>query len=631
MTGDIKVFSGGVLLLGVHNLKDENGDKKPSMYCCTSAEYTLGINELPALNLVLGQGSPISGSKDTMQHSDGSLSLLLRQSFSRRSNSAADAKFLRCTLYEASVDGTTKHAVFRGYIVNVTELIKTGDITVKALRVLCLGVGAILQIAPIAGFRRTSGALIVNGASGPMEMPSNSSKVEFKDPFMLKEGTSIDQIINDWAVDLDDRDILTKMALIANLIAVYSQHEDGDDAPIVENLTDKILHIKDILYCDYTLDKTLFDSEDTEHSLHATLAIRLLDGLASNTVLASITSAATSMDILMNVIPHFKYGGTASDFRMELMPSEAWNPEIILNIPKRVVTGCNTSLNHMEHLNDPEVLIVDYSEGPGSEDGSGTSGEASGCYGVYAVNEEIRAWARKRYAGVRDDATNNALEGMIGETYYKAQFERAPSWMRWDYMNDLVDTSIFKIKEDEPANDDEAKGGDDTRKDADLERKALIADVIAQAMYVYFHGASDTATFNLSPDVRFGLNEDIGCLEDHLGKTVDICGYRGILKQIRYTYSSGSVTSNSYSIVLERLRLATKDEKHVICPIYVKRKIQHKTSSNFDSLWSDSWNNTPKKNKKENTTLAQKIKDRIKQAETEKNVAQALKDFFGDE
>ena len=51
--------------------------------------------------------------------------------------------------------------------------------------------------------------------------------------------------------------------------------------------------------------------------------------------------------------------------------------------------------------------------------------------------------------------------------------------------------------------------------------------------------------------------------ENHIGKTIDIFGYRGILKQIRYVYASGQSTNNSYTITLDRVRKRDTKESHI--------------------------------------------------------------------
>lgn len=583
MKGDLITHSGGVLLLGVHNLYDEDGDSKPSMYCCSSADYTLGINELPMLNAVVGQGDPISGSTATQKDSDGSLDMLIQQGMSRRT---MDSKLLRCTLYEANSGTVEKYAVFRGYIVSVTELIKTGNASMRSIRIMCLGIGALLHTAPIACYRQTIGSLIVNGAQGNFELPTNGAMQSgFASPFIYMEDATVDILCGEHRMDMEGKDVLTKMAFLANALVDMSKVVDGVDMNLLEELSDDTLKIKRCIFCNYTLNTSILHTATAEGSFNRFICNALMNSLQRSSILSSIVATATSSDMLLNLVPHFKYGGTADDFRMELAPSEAWNAIDILEIDDRYVVGCNTSMNHMEHLNDPEVLVVNYSEGVGSFDGIDTSGQATGSFGVYSPDPVVTEWARIRYADMEGKSTA-AKEAARG--YYKTRLVRGPYWLAFSHLVDTVSIDNFKIDEDEPANDNKAKGGDETIDQSDELRSVDIADMIARAMYVFYHGASDIATFQLTPDVRFGLS-GLGCLENHIGKTVDIKGYRGILRQVRYAYTSGYATSNSYMIVLERVRLIDPDEPHITCDLYVKKEDTDDEDTGNNELWNDDW------------------------------------------
>lgn len=581
MKGDLTTHSGGVFLLGVHNL-EANGSWHPSMFCCTSVEYSMGLNDLPMLNLIVGQGVPLSGSKQTASHTDGSLDDLLKEGISRRADAS---KLLRCTLYEASNDGTNCYAVFRGYIVNVAALIKSGNLTIKAVRVQCLGMAAILQSAPLAGFRRTNASVFVNNATGGgSEMTTNGlgNKI-YVDPFTTLESTSDDLLCYRYEKNLENRDILSKMCTLLNVVAKGGEYHDSAGPDTTEDWTIDRLRIKSCLYSNCTLNKKVFPNPRAEQSLNKYIADSILSGLQQTSILSTILNTASSMDMLLALVPHFVYGGSADDFRMEIRPTDSWNASNIIEIPNRYITGVNTALNHIAHLNDPEVLIVDYSDGPGSTDGSNTSGQATGCYGIFSQSETITEWAKKRYAFTEN---NTAIKNQLRDQYFKTRFFRAPYWLDFSHMEDVKDISVYKTRASVPANDNEAKGGFVTIDQDNLQKKIAIADAIAQAMYVYLHGASDTATFSLTPDVRFGLSS-VGCLENHLGRTVDICGYRGILQSIHYVYQSGSATNATYTISLGHVRPIDKNEKHIKCPIYTEGKSSDDESTGNDKFWRD--------------------------------------------
>lgn len=603
MKGDLKTHSGGVLIFGVHDMWEHNIGGQPHMYCCTYAEYAMGINEIPTLNLIIGNGQALGAEKgdwDTEEASNGSMKALISESINRRREGG---KMLRCSLYESSPDGIDRNAIFRGYVVSVTELIKTGDITARGLRVMCMGLAAILQVAPLGGYRRTVGAYLVNAAQGKQQLPTNGmQRAGFVDPFVMMKGVEAKDVCRTYNTELAGKDILTKMAFLANVIVEMNKNESTNSSKSKIVMDDSVLGIKNYLFCDYVLNPEIFpgvkEAEEqskgnekpyissVEQSLNIFLCESLLGRLQQNSILASIVSVANSLDMLMNLIPRFKYGGLADDFRMEMVPAEAWNAVDIITIPNKYVTGCNTSLNNMEHLNDPEILVVDYSNGPGSSDGSQRSGQSTGSFGIYALSEDIREWARNRYAGNVD---KTAAVNKFKNDYFKTQFFNAPVWLNFSHLFKPIGAAIAKTRPDDPPDDNQEKGGSGTMYRYNLEQKSEVADLIAQAMFVWLHGASDRATFHLSSDVRFGLNSEVGCLENHIGKTIDVCGYRGILRQVRYTYSSGMATKSHYSIVLERVRLIDPDEPHVDCVFYVKRPSDEQRDSVNNYLWADTY------------------------------------------
>lgn len=595
MSSALKVHSGGVLLLGVHGVW-KSLDTVTEMYCCTAADYTMGLNSLTTLNLIIGQGAPLSGSKATERDTEGNLDTLLYASMRLRSE---DSSFLRCTLYEADNDGIQKKAVFRGYIVSVTELIKTGNITVRSLRVLCLGIGALLQVAPLASYRRTNSTAIVNGASGNLELPSNGlMNTGIVDPYTMLQQIDAQAICRKYGDKLLGRDILSKTAYLANVIVALGDIEKKGWINNTANsdLSDERLQITSNIVCNYELNPDMFvtgDMKSVENSFNLFLCGQLLSMLQTSSILQSIAQTCTSLDIMMQLVPRFKLGGTADDFRMELRPMESWNAIDILEIPDKYVMGCNTYLNHLEHLGDPDVLVVNYSSGAGSPDGSDTSGEDTGCYGIFSRSEEMMEWAKQRYARVTktNKGDKEQAKQNLQEKYFRTQCFNAPHWMDYAYMYDPETCENFKQRESEPANNNQAKGGNDTLRQENLVQATEIADNIAQAMYVFLHGASDTATFTLTPNVRFGLEESVGCLENHIGKTIDIHGYRGILKQIHYNYTGGASTNSAYSIVLSRVRLADPNEPYIDCKLYRRSSKQEEPSGN-NNLWQDNWQGT---------------------------------------
>jgi hypothetical protein len=600
---ELYTHSAGVLILGVHDMDP------PSLFSCTSADIVHALNDLPSASLIIGEGEPLTGSIDTVQFTNGNLDELRNQSMAQRKNGndtadKSDVKMLRCTIYEASTKSTEMKAIFRGYIVSVLELTRAGMLSVRSMRVQCMGIAAILHVAPLAGFRRTSGTALVNAAAGHGEMPTTpGTDTGVIDSYSALSSTSGAEIAGTYERWLTGADILTKIAYIANAIVYmgeihdasykYTEHPEPDD---------NLLHIKDCIFCNYkvhlftgtdiaTRDPAIF-AENADKSISQYIASQLLQSLQGTSILMAISGLCADTNMMMNLVPHFVLGGSADDFRMELKPSQAWDLSTKLAIPEKYVISCNSTLNHLEHLGDPQVLIVNYSSGVGDADASLKSGfPSTGCFGVYSTSEDAETWAKDRY---NMETNKGKQQDAVQAWMYKTRFYAAPKWLNWAYLSDMhVTAQDIKTLAENPGNDATAKDGDGTARLENLKIASQIADSIAKALYAHLHGASDMAVFELTPDIRFGLNTDVGCLENHIGSVVDIHGYRGMLQAVRYNYNSGKTTVGTYSITLSRIRMQNNDEKSIICPLYEHSWSTAKQDELYGKhnakLWSDNY------------------------------------------
>lgn len=587
MSASLGTHSVGVIMLGVHDLG--------MLYSCTSAEITNTINDLPSANLIVGQGSPLSSSVSTW-YTNGNLADLLEMGTELRKikendDKAASSKLLRCSIYEADAKGTGLKAIFRGYIVSVLELSRAGTLSVKALRVQCMGLAALLHIAPLAGFRRTSGAAITNAAGGIGELPTArpSFNKDAIDSSSALANTTDDAIIEKFGEQLADKDILTRIAYIANVIVYMSEARAKNKVyQTLKEANDNLLHITDCIFCQYNVNTEIQKFRaNANKSFNKYICGQLLQTLQGASILMSIGSVCTGTDVMMNLIPHFKLGGAADDFRMELRPVEAWDTSTVLSISNDYVTACNSTLNHLEHLGDPQVLIVNYSTGVGDADMSGQNGvPAKGSFGVYSPIKSVAEWAKVRYNLV--DKTSENTE--MSQGTYRVRFYPAPRWLDWAYLaNMYTPASSLRQPDRIPKSNEQARSGKSTSAQDDKAAAAAQADAIAKALYLHLHGSSDVAAFELTPDLRFGLNSEVGCLEDHIGKLVDVNNYRGMLQSVKYTYTSGKTTTGSYSITLSRVRPISKNEKPLVCPLYTQTKTKAANTGMNNKLWTDNW------------------------------------------
>lgn len=566
----LRSHASSVYMFGVHFVGEDDDNGIPqTLYSCAAMEYTMGINAIPVMNVTLGRGEPLGGKRGTASEESWSLWYeVLKRTHEGYS-------LLPCSVYEVPVGGTDLTAIFHGYIVGSSLMDKASSgNSITAVRVQCLGIAALLMSSPLAAFRMTSGAVLAAVLTGYKELPSAQGlSGNALDPQSTLDLVTAEDIVPEYIDLLEGVDIVSRISNLANIIVELGD-SGREDSSMPEPVDDK-LHIKECLFCNYTLNMN-FEQFNTEASYNVELCRGLLNGLEGSSLYDSIVTTVNNTEIMLNVLPHFYRGGSWSDFRMEIAPSLAWDTTDKIVIPESYVMGINSMNNALAHMNDPNVFVVSYGDSVGPVEIT-RSGGIPECVGVFARQAELMEYARLRFgmssgAQKKDEALKLAATMGIEKEMYKVRCYSAPKWLDYAYLLKGRTLDSLETPEDEPPDDINAKGGTQQAEEDGLVHATQVADDIAKALFTYIYGRSDTALIELTPNLRFGLLSNIGCLENHIGKTVVVGVIQGTLRSVHYSYAAGEKATHTYSIELDRVRIydPENEPEPIQCPLYTR-------------------------------------------------------------
>jgi hypothetical protein len=292
---------------------------------------------------------------------------------------------------------------------------------------------------------------------------------------------------------------------------------------------------------------------------------------------------------MLSIIPRF------SDGMMEIKPSSAWGTDNKINqIPLSSVSSINSAFHPLDHINDPEVFAVNFTDALDMRGNKTNGGTGTGLLiGAYATNPEAAKWVKLRFMEKNSEAEKQRL--LDSTTYYKWRMYPAPTWLSDAFTLSAKSTGVSNsvlqlqaIKDQKLC--DNIKDRNTERTQADQQNRNLgesIADAVAQALYTMLYKQTATAELMLLPDIRFGIHQDkYGfVLEEQLGELIDITyadktdaagnsnkplSIRGMVSAINFSYSAGRSASCSYQLTLSRVRLRDEKEPKLVCPLYAK-------------------------------------------------------------
>ena len=548
-----------------------NLDGSRKGYVCTSLLMNLRLNALPTASVVIGCGQSIrTGHRD---HNDNNAEDLLAAVTNRIKSGSS---FIDCEIYEEHTGWS--HLIFRGCIIAASLVYKTGNVTIRAVRLECMNAACRLYCQPFGAYSNRCGADLVDKILATVNETEDNIPEAAKYGMERIESLDTNMLCMDLQDYIEDKDIATKIAYISDAIAVMTQHTMNVVDAVKEGKIGNILHINDYIRSDYFLNARALavnNQTDSDYNLH--LCASLQGTLRTGSIMDAILSTMLSTDYMMTLVPTWN----EKNFMLELKPSMAWSSEASGTLGFDDIAEINSSYNPLAHINDPEVFAVDFTPAVEFDSRDGAKGNpGSSMVGVYSTIPEVQKWAKLRFSNSSIEAPLRAklTENMV---HYKWREYPAPAWMR----NSIIRTveggedqqnSYIMARRTWP------KESKDNQFDAvirDYEAGYVIADLIAQAMYSHMHGASATAQITLMPDLRFGLHYDGWALEQHIGELIDIkprdngdkqLAMRGMIEGIQFEYNAGQSASCKYSMTLSRVRPYDQNEKAVPCPVYVR-------------------------------------------------------------
>lgn len=540
-----------------------------SSFVCTALQYTMRMNNIPTATVTVGSGASLRSPGGRYQTPEDLLASVLEK------RKAAYYDMVECTMEEViDVGGVRRTTViFKGVIVTGSPVYRAGTPTTRMIRFLCMNKVCKLYAKPLAEYVNMAGSEVIN-------------KWQSKNPFSVAGAfehnslywagkLSAPQLLNRYAKHIRDASVVDRVAAITGAIlsaASYaSMPEEPMDAQIKEYFFGKYRPNTD----DYGMKcGDEFNSELCQYMLQSMQNASIYDALQG-----ILTSNAYMLDLL----PRWD-GEEKEDFRMEIRPSEAWNPSDPITLRESDIIEIDSNYNPIACLNTPEVFIVNFSDAVEFAMDNMPQGRI-GLNGVYAMNETLMAGLKKRY-----QAGEKWLSEEDSKRMYRTKLYTAPFWMQPAIIDEEHAPQGKKggnsVKNELPVMDPKTEEDKEQEQPVPsketVKRLHAIADDVAQSLFSFIYGRQDRSIVRLYPSLRFGY-EGIH-LENSLGKAVDIeltpdsgngsssansvMNIRGILEAVQYDYTAGQAASASYTVELKCVRPLDKGEPAVPCKLY---------------------------------------------------------------
>ena len=539
---------------------------KREQYVCSSLSLTMQLNALPVASVVIGCGKNI---RDGGASGDNNAEDILEYVMDA-SNNEPDS-YIDCSIVE-TLRGRDI-TIFEGCIIAASLVYKAGNVTVRAVRVECMNAACKLYARPLSAYTNSCGSHIIQNILqdyGTDTKQNNAATYGWNRIGSLEQ-IDVIQALNQITYQ---KDIATKIAYIADMIARLTAKAENATTPLDVDSPDTILNIGKYIRSDYFVNYGLFtdvgyDQSGVDDKIDYILATALLDSLRSNSIFESIIGMIISTEFMLTLVP----GWTGNGFMMSIKPSQAW-----LNTPSKTisfsdVSEFNSAYKPIDHINDPEVFCANFAPALPMDGKEGDRGATSSMMGVYSTNPLFRNWLANVF---NDDSSEDNARAAITEdlSRFKWSVHIAPTWLSM-----LVQQGVLKA---EPKLDNlrtQTKENEKIEPDQSTRNyinERIVANEVAKAMYVHMHGESATAQLTLLPSLRFGLKDGIA-LEDHIGEVIDIIpdkmadshlAMRGVITALQFNYSAGQSASCSYTMTLSRVRPRNQQAESITCPLY---------------------------------------------------------------
>lgn len=530
-------------------------------YVCSSFTMTLMLNAVPVASVVIGSGRPIKGNTRRENSAEDVLEYI-------REHELKDAtSFLPCTVYE-DLDGQ-RYTAFKGVIVGASLVYKAGVNTMRAVRLELMNEACKLYARPLTDWQDTCGSNITAAVRTGAADALNTGDSRGGPGFEYSGAWDYKAVCNALSTSIEHTDIATRIAKMADAYVTLNSRTQGQQAELDIKRFGNLLGIQDYIVSSYGLNDALVSAmnKTTEQNFNLELCDCLINGIRGGSIMESIISAIASSEFMLALVPRF------SDFKLEIKPSKAWDNSNVKQLPLSVLSSMNSSYHPLDHLKDPDVFVVNYSDAL-DFGGSGQDGAPAGINGAYSSNPTMQAWIQER----RDNDNATGITDLLAQleqdtSHFKWRIYPAPRWLDTAFIQSSNDA--YNVRRGHVPDRNYVAGRN-------------LADEIAKAIFTSIYGQASTSVVELLPHMRFGMGSmKYGViLEDMLGEVIDIVpdgwindpdrlddsplSVRGMISSIQFTYTAGQAGSCSYSMTLTRVRPLNRDEQSVECPLYAK-------------------------------------------------------------
>lgn len=542
-------------------------------FACSSLTYEMAINQIPSAMVVVGVGDLLLMTKKNKGIDPGNNAEDLM-------NVAAAVNIVRdyvsCSIYIVPRSGEEEKVIFKGVIVGASLLFKTGTPTVRAVRFECMNSACMLYAQPLAAYQIVSGADIVSGILSNTVGAPTEGDAAGKIGMLQLASITAEAVCERLGESILRKDIATRIAKMIDAIVMMSSHT-FNSIDYQDKDFGSLLGVSKYIQSAYSLNSVYTGTGTiTEDRFNLELCAALLRGVPNVSILDLIIRTLSSDDYMLSVVPRF--GG---DFMLDIVPYKAWDLSTAFDINFSEISEINSIYRPLDHLNDPNICVVDYSDSLNFGGITDLTGTPSSMLGVYSTDKDAAKWIAERL-----NAEKRAKEQkkLVQDTaHYKFKTYKAPRWMNFAYIKSKYKDSkdMREQIENQRMKENSNSSKKDSGVDYDYKRGQEIADMLAEMMFITKHGASNTSTIKLSPRLLFGADKNRN-IENHIGQVINVLPsedrknentqieVRGMLSSVRFTYNAGASASCSYEISLTRVRRYDKKEKSIICPLYTQ-------------------------------------------------------------
>lgn len=542
--------------VGLFVLRTNAGGKKVT-WACSSVTVSMQLNAVPGAQAVIGAGTDIASGKE--QDPEDLLADILKF------KDGGYTDMVACSIYEVPYSGTTKdeaaaegRLVFKGYIVNGSLVLGTGNPSRCMLSVTCRNRAVWLEASPssytslvnskyiMKVFETQGGAL--NDKTGNVKDTRTNGDV------------SKDALLDRYATKHMNADVATRIAdMVGGVVWLASANlpsAQGAGAADPSETRERISR------CFFSKTKLRGDVGEWTPGQSKTVSRNydsvLFDAAsgAGVSIMQGVMSTVMSPDVLLQMVPRW----SDNNFKLEICPSSAWAPKHIIQLKRADIFGIESNFHPSESAESPDVFVVEFSKGEGGSSSLDLL-LALERPGVYCPKPELRRlWqAALKKGRIPDNLGDNGG--------YKVKFFNLPPWLLAGIVKEARNKKRTNYGHDKNRTDDI---------EDNAEEAAKIADKVAQALFTHYYGGTDSCRVAVSPEFRF-CGEGKYEFEKHIGDAVDLqigrkgksVTMRGTLYGITYKHDCGSGGSSaSYTLELSRIRILSEAEDEIDNPLY---------------------------------------------------------------